>query len=382
MMKKIFVFAAAVVFMLGMSTPSWAVADFAIGGSVRLDVGFLSQDFGDWPEAIFGAGAEDSRTDFYVSDPGNNRLNFKATVGDVTGFFEFGFGAGSTSMRHAYASWDMGGGSSLLFGHTWSIMSFGFTDQRQNGDLANIGFGCLYWGRNPQLRYTYAGETFTVQVSIEENRITFPSGLTGALYLQEDVLPMISATGTFAPMETLTLTPSVMYQTYDWTGGLPGVRDVSVDVWCLAVDGRLDFDMFRISFEGWYGQNLGGAANLLDLRPAFTVPFGAPVGNATGTDIEDVNTYGGFVQLTFRFEPALLNIGGGYQQADVENSPSALYESDISTMSFFVNVLYNLTDNFYVQPEISYFDYGDDALKGANDLGSDVFVGVHFQADF
>ena len=59
-------------------------------------------------------------------------------------------------------------------------------------------------------------------------------------------------------------------------------------------------------------------------------------------------------------------------------------------MSFFVNVLYNLTDSFYIQPEISYFDYGDDADKtavagraaGKNDLGSEIWVGIHLQADF
>jgi len=54
-------------------------------------------------------------------------------------------------------------------------------------------------------------------------------------------------------------------------------------------------------------------------------------------------------------------------------------------MSFFVNVLYNLTDNMYIQPEFSYFDYGDDATKNpgvGNDLGNDIFVGVHWQADF
>jgi hypothetical protein len=386
MMKKLLVLAAAAVFVLGMSAPSWAVADFDIGASVRLDTGWQFSDHGDINEVIFGTGAEDSQTQFYLSDPGNQRINFKATVGDVMGFVEFGFGGG-VSLRHSYASWDMGGGSSLLFGHTWSIMSFGFTDQRQMGDLANIGFGTLYFGRNPQLRYTYASDVYTVKVAIENNDKTTAIGPAGP-YLAEDVMPMILASVDISPIEMLTLTPSGFYQMYDLTEILPNTGgDVDVDAWGVALDGRVSFEMFRISFEGWYGQNLGLPAAIFDGRVTMgrpvTIPMGVPTPDATFMDIEDVDAYGGFIQISVPLEVAILNIGGGYQQSDVE-VPGPGWEDDISSASYFINVLYNLTDNFYVQPEVGYFDYGDDAFEWAagNDLGSDIYVGVHFQADF
>lgn len=380
-MKKILVLAAAVVFALGMSTPSWAVADFAIGGSVRIDSGWIFSDLGDTQ----GIGNEDSQTNFFLINPGNGRINFKATVADVTGFIEFGLGP---SLRHIYAEWDMGGGASLLFGHTWSIMSFGFTDQRMNWDDANIGFGCLYFGRHPQIRYTYAAETFTLKVAIEDNDVAAPAGLVAANYLAETIIPALVASVTFTPVEMLTLTPSGFYQMYDLTGIAPGTRDVDVDAYALALDGSVSLEMAKISFEFWWGQNLGVVADAFDLRPAAaTVAMGFPVVNAAGTDAEDVNAYGGFVQLSFPLETFALNIGAGYQESDVENSPSANFESDISAYSFFVNVLYNLTDSFYIQPEISYFDYGDDGTKnafgaGKEDLGSDIWVGIHLQADF
>ncbi|NIQ39203.1 MAG: hypothetical protein GTN81_11505 [Proteobacteria bacterium] len=382
-MKKILVMAAAALFVFGMSTPSWAVADFAIGASVRIDAGWQLTDLGDQNEP----GGEDSQTQFFLQRPGNSRINFKATVGDVTGFVEF---SDTPTLRHAYASWDMGGGSSMLFGQTWSIMAFGFTDQRLNGDLANIGFGTLYFGRNPQIRYTYAGEAFTVEVAIEDNDKSTALGPAGsAAYLAEDFLPMFIANVTFKPLEMLTLTPSAFYQSFDLTGIAPGTSDVDIDSFGFALDGRVDFEMFRISFEGWIGENLGVAASSFDIRPAgATVGAGVPVPDAAATDVEDVSSWGGFVQLTFRFEPAILNIGGGFQSSDVESSPGASFEDEIETASYFINVLYNLTDNFYVQPEISYFDYGDDATRGAfgpagtNDLGDDIFLGVHFQADF
>jgi hypothetical protein len=386
MMKKIFVLAAAALFVLGMSTSSWAVADFAIGGSVRLDMGWVIGDLGDTNEP----GGEDSQTTFFVANPGNGRINFKATVGDVTGFFEFAMGSTDVSTRHIYASWDMGGGHSLLFGHTWSIMAFGFTDQRLNGDDANIGFGCLYFSRVPQLRYTYSGEMFTVKIAAENPDEAFFGPATAALHVTESYIPMFVAEVSHNPLEQLYLQYSGFYNGYELTEigtlGSPITGDVDVDSFGFAIDGSYDFEMARISFEGWMGENLGVNAAGFDSRPTSTVAAGAPVSNAAGTDVEDVTSWGGFVQLTFRFEPAILNLGAGYQESDVEN-PGVGFEDDIAQTSFFVNVLYNLTDNFYIQPEISYFDYGDDADENAfgpgdNDLGADIFLGVHFQADF
>ncbi len=394
-MRKIFIFAAAALFVLGMSTPSWAVADFAIGASVRIDAGWQFSDLGD----TNGIGGEDSQTQWFLANPGNSRINFKATVGDVTGFAELALASTDIGLRHAYASWDMGGGGSLLFGHTWSIMAFGFTDNRLNADNANIGFGTLYFSRNPQIRYTYAGEAFTVKVAIEDND---PTTELGPLFVAEDPIadvaeddpylaesftPMFQASISFNPLENVSLTPSAFYQAYELTGITAATSDVDIDAFGFALDGRVDFDIARISFEGWIGENLGVVAAGFDSRPAGTIDAGVPVPDAAGTDVEDVTSWGGFVQLTFRFEPAILNLGAGYQESDVEVSPGVGFEDDVTSAAYFINVLYNLTDNMYIQPELLYQDYGDAADPnefgaGQNDIGSDIFAGVHFQADF
>ena len=132
------------------------------------------------------------------------------------------------------------------------------------------------------------------------------------------------------------------------------------------------------------------AADAFDLRPVRkTTIMGVPVADATGTDIEDVDSWGGIVELILPVKPVTVYLGVGYQQSDVENPPAALFESDVATATLFINGKYNLTDNFYIQPEIVWFDYGHDAMKtlpgnapGENDLGSELFAGVHFQADF
>jgi len=59
------------------------------------------------------------------------------------------------------------------------------------------------------------------------------------------------------------------------------------------------------------------------------------------------------------------------------------YEDSVAIWSAFVSVKYPIFEGFYVQPEVSYFDYGDSKVKSStNDLGTDLFVGVHFQYDF
>lgn len=414
-MKKIFVLAAAAVFVLGMSAPSWAVADFAIGGSVRIDAGWRFTDLGDVNEP----GGEDSQTNFFLVNPGNGRINFKATVGDVMGFFEFGMGSTGVSTRHIYASWDMGGGSSLLFGHTWSIMAFGFTDMRMADDLANLGYGCLYFGRLPQIRYTYTAEAWNLKLALENFTVSSATviGLgaeelnwvvdqdTGLLvqenvfttpdYLSQTYIPALVAAVGITASETWPLTVSGYYQQFDLQGIEPGTKDVGASVYAAAIDGRVNLEFMKIIYEGWWGNNLGLRADVFDVRPsAKTSVFGNPGVTAAGDDLNDAASYGGFLQLSFPFETVALNIGGGIQTASVESKPSAalgtedvVYEDDLTTYGFFVNVLYNLTDNFYIQPEITYLNHGDDQDKnafgtGKNSLGSDIYAGVHLQADF
>ena len=73
-----------------------------------------------------------------------------------------------------------------------------------------------------------------------------------------------------------------------------------------------------------------------------------------------------------------------------------LYWDDrVSTMGAFVNVKIPIVGKFYMQPELAYYDYGDDPCDTVNasttnqfvglgntDLGSDIYAGIHFQYDF
>lgn len=138
-----------------------------------------------------------------------------------------------------------------------------------------------------------------------------------------------------------------------------------------------------LSGELWWGQNVAAAFDLAS--GARNDDFGMPCldDNLDGQDINDVNSYGGWVQLSASIKPGTVACGFGYQNAEVEYEGEG-FESDVSTWGVFANYTYPITTGFSVTPEILYVNYGDAPVKyeGGNELGNDLFVGVHFQYDF
>lgn len=394
MVKRFWVLAAAVAMVFCFASSSSAATlkigdvDFTLGGSIRYDVGYQFSDLGDQPTVL----TEDSKIDFFVDDPGNSRLNLKVDYGKVSGFYEAAISSDITT-RHAYISYDMGGGNGLLIGRTWSLLALHFNEQRLLNDDALFGAGNLYSGRNPQVRYTCKeSDNITFNVALEDNNASTPQGLTKS-YVADELTPALLANLVYTLSNTVTLIPSCLVQLYELKGSTYGAKDIDVLSWALALDGIVKADSLTLDFEAWYGQNVGMFADAFDLRPSQkTSTFGAPTANLLDTDIDDVNSFGGWAQLAIPVDQVTIYTGAGYQQAEVEG-PGATYESEISTWGIFVSCKYNLTKQFYIQPEIAYFDWGNDAQKtltgtdvtyapGNNDLGNDLFVGIHFQFDF
>jgi len=392
-MKKIFILAAATVFVLGMSAPSWAVADFAIGGNIQFEPYWKFKDLGDVEIA-----GEDSFTDYFGDLDGSSRINFKATVGDVTGFYELGIGSGSSlSLRHAYAEWDAGT-FQLMVGRNWGLVAFGFTDLQLGWDGP---YGNLYDGRNDQIRLTIPGETWAFKVAFYTARaqatyvttadccdLLIAAATEAELFTEEELealealgisaptivaatteapIPAIAAAVDFAFGEAFPITASAFFQTYELIGGAADGEDVMT--WAIAANGRLNFEALYFAYQVWYAQNpLSGGFDAGPYTAAAVV----------GDSVEDVNAYGGFLRVVVPMETITLGAGGTIEFADY--SDLDLAEDDSTRWSGYVNIIYNFTDNFYMQPEINYFDNGDN--QAGTDLGNEINVGVHFQANF
>ena len=91
-------------------------------------------------------------------------------------------------------------------------------------------------------------------------------------------------------------------------------------------------------------------------------------------------------------------LGGGYQHSQVRNTDkpddNIFYKDSVSSWGLFANFKYSLTKHFYIQPEVSYFNWGDAAQRihtqpfsdgstyyYGNDLGTELYTGVFFQYD-
>ncbi len=406
--------------VLGIAVPAIAAefkigdVDFKLGGSLRYDVGYQLSDLGD-----VAIGGEDSQKDFFMVNPGNSRLNLQVAYGDMTAFVEAAIVSDDITTRHAYLTYDMGDSGQLLIGQTWSLLSQNLPNQRLNADDCLIGAGDLYSGRNPQIRYTMdVDDSVSVSVAIEDNDNTTPDSLIGS-YVVDELTPAILGSLTFNVDDSISINPSFLIQQYEmkssaiavnYTVGantvLVPLKDHDLIAWALALNGTIKpTEDIRIDVEGWYGRNVGVFASGMDIRPAKkTSNFGVPLADVTGLaiftvngnanalitlrDFDDVPSYGGWFQVTLPVDPVTIYAGAGYQECQLDG-PSYLIETELATWGAFVNAQYNITDNFYVQPELAYFDYGNDVLKtgysgiwGSNDLGSDIFVGLHFQYDF
>jgi hypothetical protein len=385
MMRKILVFAAAAALVFGLSAPSWAVADFGIGGNVQLETSWHFDDVGDRDDTTStgtpvpaGTGFDDT-TDYESFMLGTSRINFKATVGDVTGFYELGIGSGAgITTRLAWAEWDAG--SFLLkVGRDWGVVAFGFSDQQLAGGNANIGYGCLYDDRNDGLWITVPGEMFTFVGEINQAR--GQGDPTGAAVDTEAAIPRLAAKMTFQPTEMLTFTPSAGFQTYELLappGGVPDYDGEDITTWAVALDGRVDLESFYFGYEFWYGENLGSGGYVLQ-------PLTGAQTNAVSGRLEDIPAYGGFVRMVWPLETVQFMAGVGaevvdWDDLDLDLAFPTANEDDNTRWSGYVAVIYNFSDNFWMQPEISYFDQGNNQRDV--DLGNDIYVGVHWQADF
>ncbi|MEN6473104.1 MAG: hypothetical protein ABFD81_03750 [Syntrophaceae bacterium] len=371
--------------------------DLTLGGSAILDAGWKRSDLGSVPQ---DSGQEDTRLDWFTEIPSNCRLSLKAVYENMTGYVEVGLGSSGVSTRHIYAAYAMDAANTLLIGQTNSLLSEASPGQKLNNDGKLEGFGNLYAGRKPQLRFTHRqGDSLSFSLALEDNRSAMSSGVASGSHIDEQTMPAIMAAVAYKNAG-LTIVPSAYFQRYTLkqNDALATTEDVMLSSWALALNGAYKTDIATLSMEAWYGSNLSAIG--IDKRPTqpngTTKPsmvMGAPVADESGNDVKDVTSMGGWVQVSVPVETAMINIGAGYQRSDVENTPSELYETEVETMGAFANVAFAIAKGFTVQPEIAWFDHGNDARKtlsasgvsyaeGDNTLGTDLYFGIHFQYDF
>jgi len=237
----------------------------------------------------------------------------------------------------------------------------------QNG---NIGTGCLWDRRWPQIRvtldngfYAVAAEAYAGTYVDGSARPPLRPTLTGGDYDVE--LPKMFVGWDFK-REGLYLGPGFGYQTME-LNDVSGVSE-DVDAWVLFLKGKWALGVLDLQFAAHYGQNLD------DFGMLGRGSSRAVIDPVTG-DVEDAESWGGYLQASFQVDPTTVNIGWGYV-----NDENDLDTDEDEAMSFFVNCKIPIADTFFIVPEFNYVD-GMDGIDGNEDADK-WNLGILWQMDF
>jgi len=364
-MKKLVIGFLAITLVALFAMP--AVAGFEPHASLRVAVGWWDFD----PEDAAGNTAEGGLVDLNIKDRDYetimielgdfSRFGAKWTGGDLSAHFELGLkgdgrGGNSAYSRLLYGTWKFKGGS-LMVGQNYDPYTF-ISDQMapRLADLGGqhvreidaenlfIGYGCLWDSRQPQIKLILDSGLYlaAIQPDTEDGDLDVDHG--------DADLPKLCV-GWEIKRDNLFLNPGFAYNSIE--ASKEGIMDEEdLDSWLCYLNGKFALGPADIKGSIHYGQNLGNFG--LWNREA------AAYAKVDGDDFEDSDCYGGYVQLAFPLDPATITLGVGYTES--ENDAWGDGDED-DQMSYFINAKIPFTDNFWVIPEFSYYDHGDDFVE-------------------
>ena len=350
-MKKLAIGFLAITLVALFAMP--AMAEFQPYGSMRLAVGWWDVDFND---------DADSDYDTIMVELGDfSRFGAKWTGEELSGHVEFGLkgdgrGGNSAYSRLLYGTWKFDGGS-LMVGQNYDPYTF-ISDQMAprlkelGGNHAEIdaenyfiGYGCLWDSRQPQVKLTLDSGLYfaAIQPDTDDGGLDVDHG--------DADLPKLCV-GWEIKGDNLFLNPGFAYNSIE--ASKEGImEEEDLDSWLCYLNGKFALGPADIKGSIHYGQNLGNFG--LWNREA------AAYAKVDGDDFEDSDCYGGYIQLAFPLDPATITLGVGYTES--ENDAYGDGDED-DQMSYFVNAKIPFADNFWVIPEFSYYDHGDDYVEG------------------
>lgn len=389
-MKKFFIAMVAIVALIAFAVPAMAAGSIHV--RALLDAGY--QNYSDERSAV-----GEAYTSVFMGVPAHSYLRGLWMSDDKkTGAHaELGIGsnvhvADGISLRYLYG-WYKVGNCKLVAGHTdstWGSLAyspfqhvgFGF------GKLLLLGWGHAYSGRHPQVRFEWSGGAFGFSIAAGSpmNSWSMPQLATGAFTASWD------ATGTVATLSPVTgALPADMYATFPMidvvlsfkAGGFmttPGFRwsqmkanyadgagdyEDAVNSYALQLPVKFTSGAFSFVGQVFYGQNFNNIVALhRDSNPLWN-----------GMDVENTITYGGSVGATFKTGALTVGTGFGYVRNtnDLWDGATNDYTSRYAA---FLSARYQVTKNFYVHPELSYWNYGKSIADA--DLGTEWLLGVQF----
>jgi hypothetical protein len=424
-MKKLFALLLMLT-MVSLALPAWAVEvpgyAVTIGGRIKADVGWqvLSGD----PNPMHN-NTDDTLVNFFMAGNNNHYLRAMFSSDDKTtgAHIEIGM-AGELQnltnnggvpvnlvyLRFAYGWYNIGN-CKLLFGQVGGRLGDRYYPGQtvgtfKSGKIEMNGFGFPGGGtRNPKIvLMTEVNENFGFDLSIGQ------AGAEHAFGGEHTIggVDQTSSSQSYLPKLELVLDfkfgyfeinpgAGISYQKVEFANNNVGADD-SVLSYMLWLPFKFTYGPFHFMFSShysqnhdtdWTGESLTGltattysAGGVMRDYHLGGQPMALPVYDANG-NLEDTKTWAVGVSAWYSFtEDITLKTGWGITRS----SNDAWGDEDSFTQwAAFVALPITISSNFMIQPEVSYWDYGDYAgpagggfIPGA-DAGSEWIIGMHFQ---
>ncbi len=403
-MKKIFAVMVALVALVAFTAPAWADEapgpNFTVQGRMLTDLGYhnVSKEMtNNKKEDVTSAFLSLGNTSFL-------RSTFTSVDKSTGGVVELGLSskinnAESVSLRYAYGWWKVGN-CKLYAGQTdnWlgsnTFAPLQYFGQTEAGKSMMTNWGHIYGGRNPQVGFQWESGMFGFQVALvqpgSEKIASVPATQDVYANVPRVDLALMFKSGGFL------VQPGFGWSQLKMEGTTSGADDnYSSMIFILPV--KFTAGPFTAKVEGHWGKNIDGEwsgnrlaalGTGLSSNTANQVLLGMPYIKSNGK-IEDTDQIGGQVTAEYKILPVWTAAAGfglerlnndGWKQK-VSNGGAGYANDEYTRTGYFVALPYQVTKNFTVHPEFSYYNYGDNPVNN-KDYGTEWLAGLQLQFVF
>ncbi len=365
-MKKSLLVLGAVALVAAVAVP--AMAETTLYGSARVGT------FWDTNRAAYSAtaSAPEGNTDFDMRNQATSRFGATATNGALGGKVELGLGGVTAGINPSGASVGSGGNTTvytrliygtykfdagtLLVGQTYAPYWMP-SDQVINEDNVSNGFGSIYDGRSPQIKFTMNNGVYVDLIR--------PGANANAFATTETLMPKI-AVGYDGKFGNLAIGGGVAGQTYKLSAA-----DKQVNSFLGYAHGKFAAGPATVGLNLGVGQNLGDMGIAEGLSA-----------NVTGTKVNNNLTFSILATAGFKAADMLsVNAGVGFVSTDGKTGATGADFANADTkMSAYVNAPIMLAKGVTVVPEFTYQDQMKSST-GAHET-RDFIYGAKWQMDF
>ena len=331
-------------------------------GSVRLGYWYEMMD-----EDLTGG---ESRMNMQLVNYGTSRMGANFTHENIIGKAEFGFnGAGNVYTRLLYGKIVLNDeGCNLVIGQDYSGFNLANVASQGTSILLGyenmlLGYGALYDGRHPMIKFTNKLGIFLSLASPKKiDAVNLGSDAIDAL------IPKINLGFNFKK-ENLGIFPTIGFNMSKYNSDFNSAeRDETVMAYVFATTFKYNLDDLVIKCQVHYGQNIADYGII-------TSTCANASWDAVEEEVIDVVTMGGYLQMSYPIGSTKIIAGGGY----VISSSDDLDDNDTG-MSAFLQWNIILHKNISLIPEAGIIDDMEDGMGVVE--GSEIYFGTKLQIDF